>query len=141
MRSGPDCNPSASAASRRVRRPEHGHPPDRPILLGVSHPSDDPARHRVFAVRAGFDTNAEGWVAQVAEQDPNEQRGDWGETAHHGDRPTGFPTAATGLGDAVTMLVTAVDREAEDRLRASETYPEQHWAQDPQRSWTAESEP
>ena len=120
--------------------PPAGSRPDRHILLGVSHPSDDPARHRIFEVRAAFDTNARGWVARVAEQNPNEQRGDWGETAHNSHQSKVFPNAATCLGDAVTTIVGAVDREAEDRLRASETYRERHWALDPQQSWTAETE-
>ena len=56
-------------------RPTQWHPPDRHVSLGVSHPSDDPSRHRVFEVRAVFDPTAGGWVAHVGEQDRNEQRG------------------------------------------------------------------
>ena len=55
---------------RGARRPRH-------ILLGVSHASNDPARHRDFEIRATYDQAANGWVAQVAEQNRNEQPGAW----------------------------------------------------------------
>jgi hypothetical protein len=85
----------------------------RHILLGVSHVSDDPARHRHFEIRATYDQAANGWVAQVAEQNRNEQPGAWAaEVLMNGVRTHVFPTAATCLGDAVTSIVTLVDREA-----------------------------
>ena len=91
---------------RGARRPRH-------ILLGVSHASDDPARHRHFEIRAAYDQAANGWVAQVAEQNRNEQPGAWAaEGLMDGIRSHVFPTAATCLGDAVTSVVTLVDREA-----------------------------
>jgi hypothetical protein len=71
---------------REARQPRH-------ILLGVSHVSDDPTQHRLFEIRAVYDQEADGWVAQVAEQNRNEQPGAW-------------------TPDAVTTLVTLVDREA-----------------------------
>jgi hypothetical protein len=85
----------------------------RHILLGVSHASDDPARHRLFEIRAAYDQAANGWVAQVAEQNRNEQPGVWAaEVLLDGIRTHVFPTAAACLGDAVTSVVTLVDREA-----------------------------
>jgi hypothetical protein len=85
----------------------------RHILLGVSHASDDPAQHRHFEIRAVYDQAATGWVAQVAEQNRNEQPGAWTpELRTDGTKSHVFPTAAACLGDAVTTLVTLVDREA-----------------------------
>jgi hypothetical protein len=91
---------------RGERRPRH-------ILLGVSHASNDPARHRHFEIRATYDQAADGWVAQVAEQNRNEQPGAWAaEVLMDGIRSHVFPTAATCLGDAVTSIVTLFDQEA-----------------------------
>ncbi|MGH2614763.1 MAG: hypothetical protein ACRDJC_05960, partial [Thermomicrobiales bacterium] len=86
--------------------------PDRHILLGVSHPSDDPALHRVFEVRASFDTETRGWFARVGEQNLNEQREAWGPHLTDEGAPASFPTAAACLGDAVATIVAMVDREA-----------------------------
>ena len=88
-------------------------PPDRHILLGVSHPSDDPARHRVFEVRASYDEKKGGWVALAGEQNLNDQRGEWQREIAAESPPHGFPTAAECLGFAVTQLVARADREAE----------------------------
>ena len=85
---------------------------DRHIRVGVSHPSDDPARHRVFEVRAAYDAAAGGWVARVGEQNPNEQLDGWGPRPDGGGRARAFPTAAACLGDAVAAVVAMVDREA-----------------------------
>ena len=95
-------------------RPEVWHSPDRHILLGISHPSDDPARHRTFEVRAAYDAETGTWSARVGEQNLNEQRGDW--DAHRADDPSPprFPTAAACLGDAVARLITMVDQDAHD---------------------------
>ena len=80
---------------------------------GSATPPDDPARHRHFEIRATYDQAANGWVAQVAEQNRNEQPGAWAaEVLMDGIRSHVFPTAATCLGDAVTSLITLVDREA-----------------------------
>ena len=80
---------------------------------GSATPPDDPARHRDFEIRATYDQAANGWVAQVAEQNRNEQPGAWAaEVLMDGIRSHVFPTAATCLGDAVTSVVTLVDREA-----------------------------
>jgi hypothetical protein len=87
---------------------------DRHIRLGVSHPSDDPARHRVFEVRAAYSEAAGGWVAQVGEQNTNEQLQGWGAWLKDGGRERSFPTAAACLGDAVALIVAMVDREADD---------------------------
>jgi len=99
---------------------EHAEPDDdrgerqpRHILLGISHASDDPARHRLFEIRATYDQAATGWVAQVAEQNRNEQPGDGTpELLTDEIQSHVFPTAAACLGDAVTILITLVDREA-----------------------------
>jgi hypothetical protein len=96
-------------------RPEGWQSPDRHILLGISHPSDDPARHRTFEVRATYDAQTGVWSARVGEQNLNEQRGDW--DAHRADNYDAprFPTAAASLGDAVARLITKVDQDAQDR--------------------------
>jgi hypothetical protein len=98
----------------RVLRPTQWHPPDRHVSLGVSHPSDDPSRHRVFEVRAVFDPTAGGWVAHVGEQDRNEQRGAWRPLSGTDLAVGAFPTAAACLGDAVAAIVLLVDQEVED---------------------------
>ena len=93
-------------SDREVRQPRH-------ILLRVSHVSDDPTQHRLFEIRAVYDHEANGWVAQVAEQNRNEQPGAWTpELRTDGTGLNAFPSAAACLGDAVTRLVTLVDREA-----------------------------
>jgi hypothetical protein len=90
---------------REERQPRH-------ILLGVSHVSDDPTQHRLFEIRAVYDHEAHEWVAQVAEQNRNEQPGAWTpELRTDGSGRNAFPTAAGCLGDAVTRLVTLVDQE------------------------------
>ena len=85
---------------------------ERSIRVGVSHPSGDPARHRVFEIRASYDEAAAGWVARVGEENANEQLDRWGAARTLGGRTQAFPTPATCLGEAVAALVTAVDREA-----------------------------
>jgi hypothetical protein len=87
-------------------------------LLGVSHPSDDPSRHRVFEVRATFDAAAGGWVARVGEQDRNEQCGVWGPNLAPGGEVGVFATAAACLGDAVATIVALVDRDAAETAEA-----------------------
>ena len=98
----------------QVVRPAQWHPPDRHVSLAVSHPSDDPSRHRVFEVRAAVDLPAGGWVAHVGERDRNEQRGPWGALSGDGRQGRAFPTAAACLGDAVAAIVAMVDQDAED---------------------------
>jgi hypothetical protein len=112
---GRDASPRTS-----LQGGEHGEQGDdrgqrhaRHILLGVSHASDDPTQHRLFEIRAVYDQAANGWVAQVAEQNRNEQPGAWTpELMRNGLRSHVFPTAAACLGDAVTTLVALVDHEA-----------------------------
>ena len=99
----------------RMLRPEAWHPPDRHILLGISHASDDPARHRTFEVRAAYDAQTGDWSARVGEQNLNEQRGDWEPHRAHANGTPRFPTAATCLGDAVARLISMVDQESQDR--------------------------
>ena len=71
----------------------------RHILLGVSHASDDPARHRLFEIRATYDQAANGWVAQVAEQNRNEQPGAWAaEVLMDGIRSPSSPRRRAVLG-------------------------------------------
>jgi hypothetical protein len=99
--------PASLSDRGRVLRPEVWHSPDRHILLGISHPSDDPARHRIFEVRAAYDGKI------VGEQNLNEQRGDWDPELRDADAAPRFPSAAACLGDAVTRLITLVDQEAQ----------------------------
>ena len=95
-------------------RSQKEHPPDRHILLGVSHHTNDPARHRTFEIRASYDEAQRGWVAQVGEQNLNEQRGAWEpRLVDAGARPV-FLTSAACLSDAVATIVARVDREAND---------------------------
>ena len=89
-------------------------PPARHILLGVSHPTDDPMRHRIFEIRATYDAATRGWVAQVGEQDRNEQRGAWRSILVPDGAATSFPTAASCLGAAVASIIAAVDAQAQD---------------------------
>jgi hypothetical protein len=86
----------------------------RHILLGVSHPTDDPRRHRIFEIRASYDATAAGWVAQVGEQDRNEQRGAWAPLLTPDGATPVFPTAAACLGAAVASLIATVDADALD---------------------------
>ena len=109
-----DGGPTPRAPDGRMVRPEIWRPPDRHILLGVSHPSDDPALHRVFEVRAAFDVVANGWLARVAEQNQNEQSEAWGPHLRGEGAPPVFATAAACLGDAVTSVVAMVDQDAYD---------------------------
>ncbi len=95
-------------------RPEIWQSPDRHILLGISHPSDDPARHRTFEIHAAYDAQTGEWSARVGEQNLNEQRGAWEADWADTDGAPRFPTAAAGLGDAVARLITVVDQEAQD---------------------------
>jgi hypothetical protein len=98
----------------RVLRPVVWRPPDRHILLGVSHASGDPARHRNFEVRASYDAGSGGWTARVSEQNLNEQRGDWEGQLTGGGPPQYFPTPAACLGETVSRLIAIVDQEADD---------------------------
>lgn len=98
-------------ASQQVRS-------DRHILLGVSHPSDDPARHRVFEVRASYSDDAGGWVAQIGEQNINEQFQGWGATLTDEGRVRVFNTPAACLGSAVEIIVAMVDAETESAPEA-----------------------
>ena len=95
-------------------RPDVWRQPDRHILVGISHPSDDPARHRIFEIRATYDAETGAWSARVGEQNLNEQRGDWEPELVDADGAPRFPTAAACLGDAVERLMTIVDQDAQD---------------------------
>ncbi len=86
---------------------------DRHVLVGVSHPSGDPARHRVFEIRAVRHDATGGWTARVGEQDRNEQLGRWDAEADGRLDEKSFATPAECIGDAVATIVTAVDREAD----------------------------
>lgn len=106
--------PAMFAGRSRVLRPDVWHPPDRHILVGISHPSNDPVRHRTFEVRAAYDVETGAWSARVGEQNLNEQRGPWGPDSADANAAQRFSTAAACLGDAVTRLVTMVDQEAQE---------------------------
>ena len=101
LQGGEHPGPAADPAERR----------DRHLRLGVSHPSGDPARHRVFEVRASYDDAAGGWVARFGEENANEQLDGWEPAPRDGGRRRAFPTPASCLGDAVAAIVAAVDRE------------------------------
>jgi hypothetical protein len=98
----------------RVVRPDVWRLPDRHILLGVSHASGDPARHRNFEVRASYDVESGGWTARVSEQNLNEQRGDWEGQLTGGGPAQLFPTPAACLGETVGRLIAIVDQQADD---------------------------
>lgn len=85
---------------------------DRHIVIGVSHPSDDPARHRVFEIWAAYSDAAGGWVARLGEQNVNEQFQGWGARLSDGERERVFATPAACFGDAVATIVAMVDQEA-----------------------------
>jgi hypothetical protein len=103
LHGGEHAGPASNRAEQQTRH----------ILLGVGHASDDPARHHHFEIRAPYDQATNGWVAQVAEQNRNEQPGAWAaEGLMDGIRSLVFPAAAACLGDAVTNTVTLVDQEA-----------------------------
>jgi hypothetical protein len=104
--------PPEPAASDVPLRPQVLRPADRHIVLGVSHPSNDPVRHRTFEIRATYDMSTHGWIAHVGEQNLNEQRGAWAPVASQ-DRPATFPTAAACLGHAVAEIVAAFDWDDE----------------------------
>ena len=106
--------PGATSNRGRMVRPEVWRSPDRHILLGISHASDDPARHRTFEVRAAYDAQTGDWTARVGEQNLNEQRGDWESHRANANGTPRFPTAATCLGDAVARLIALADQEAQD---------------------------
>lgn len=99
------------AGNGKVLRPAVWHRQDRHILLGVSHASGDPSRHRDFAVRATFDMVLGGWVARVAEQNSNDQRDVWGLHPIAPGEGRAFPTVATSLGDAVTGIIAMADQD------------------------------
>lgn len=116
MNAGDEPNRVRGSADRKVLRPAMWRQQDRHIILGVSHPSDDPSRHRVFEVRATYDAARGGWVASAGEQDLNEQRGDWGRVLTGQNQGQAFPTAAACLGHATAAIIAAVDRDAQDGL-------------------------
>jgi hypothetical protein len=86
--------------------------PERFIRLGVGHPSSDPARHRVFDVRATYSSEAGGWVAQLGEQNVNDQFQGFGARLSNSTGVRVFETPAACLGDAVATIVAMVDSEA-----------------------------
>ena len=85
---------------------------DRYISVGISHPSNDPGRHRVFEILASYDEATGGWVARVGEQNPNGQLQGWASGPRDGDQARTFPTPAACLGAAVAAVVAMVDGEA-----------------------------
>lgn len=101
LRGGDPMGPSSNS----------GEVGDRHIRVGVSHPSDNPALHRVFEVTASFDAAAGGWVARAREENLNEQLQGGRLELRDGERAPAFSTAAACLGDAVAKLVAATDRE------------------------------
>jgi hypothetical protein len=112
MPSGHDAGRPPRAEATPVLRPDQWRRGERHIRLGVSHPSGDPALHRVFEVRAVFDDRTGGWVAQVGEQNLNEQRGAWEPLPPQEIGRRILPTPAACLGEAVATIIAAVDQEA-----------------------------
>lgn len=92
-------------------RTEHA---ERHVLLGVSHPSSDPARHRTFEVRATFDASRNGWTARFGEKNLNDQIARWTKQLPDEDTAVVSPTATDCLGSAVLSLIAMVEREAGD---------------------------
>lgn len=86
----------------------------RHIVVGVSHPSDDPTRHRVFEICAIDDGVSGGWIADVDEQNANAQPDRWSAWQAVRGRHRPFPTAAACLGHAVELIVATVAHEAVD---------------------------
>jgi hypothetical protein len=116
-RGAPPSTSTETAAPRRPARPFPGDrvaDTDRHILLGVSQPTDDPSQHRAFVLRAHHDAAAGGWVAQIGEQNRNDQIDGWEAAAGLDVAPLVFPTAAACLGAAVTRLIEVVDRDVVD---------------------------
>lgn len=91
----------------KLAPPAIWHPADRHVVLGISHASNDPARHRTFQIRASYDANRGGWQAFVGEQNLNDQRGDWMQLL--AETTSIFPTAAACLGNATTTIVALFD--------------------------------
>ena len=114
MPQAPDSDRAQHIRGGRILRPDIWRPPDRHILLGISHASGDPARHRNFEVRASYDAGSGGWTARVSEQNLNEQRGDWEGQLTGGGATQVFPTPAVCLGETVGRLIAIVDQEADD---------------------------
>ena len=83
----------------------------RHLRVGVSHPSGDPARHRAFEVRASYRAGI-GWVADLTEENLNDQLQVAAVSMQGTDHAEALPTAAACLGDAVAMLVRTVDDDA-----------------------------
>ena len=94
----------------RGRDDASGERRDRHIRVGISHPSGDPARHRVFAIRATFDATVGGWIARIGEENANAQLAEW-EPQHDDGGPRVVSSPAACLGDAVTALIDLVDRD------------------------------
>ena len=86
----------------------------RHIVVGISHPSNDPTRHRVFEVRAVPNGQDGGWVASCEEQNANAQPDRWPAWLPNDHRNHPFPTAAACLGNAVEFIVSTLAREAVD---------------------------
>jgi hypothetical protein len=103
------------AARQGAQRPKVRRlPRERHLRIGVSHVSNDPARHRTFELRAAYDVERGGWVAWVGEQNLNDQPGAWRPVAGDGAAPV-FASAALCLGHAVAAIVADVDKDADDR--------------------------
>ena len=108
-RNGSDRRTAAGDGAAAKR----GRPKDRYLRVGVGHPSGDATLHRDFEVRASYNEDAGGWVAQVGEQNRNHQIDVWG-PAPGGGQVAGFATPAACLGNAVAGIVEMADAEAAD---------------------------
>lgn len=90
-----------------------GSTADRQILLGVSHPSNDPALHRTFEIHATYDAANRGWMARFGEKNANDQLVAWRRCHADDGAARRFTSAQACLGSAVTTIIAMVEREGE----------------------------
>jgi hypothetical protein len=107
-------SPVPASLPAETMSPQRPLPASRHIVVGVSDPSDDPSRHRVFEIRAVYDATAGGWIAGVDEQNANAQPEWWPRWQPGEGRAPASPTAAACLGRAVEIIVDMVAGEASD---------------------------
>lgn len=88
-------------------------PATRHIVVGISDPSDDPSRHRVFQISAVYDATAQGWRAAITEENANAQPGPWLRQSAVSDRAPMAPTAPACLGRAVELIVSVIANDAD----------------------------
>jgi hypothetical protein len=85
---------------------------DRHSQGGISRPTDDPAQHHAYTVRARYDPAAGGWVARIGEKTHNDEFAGWDPETDAERVRAVFPSAAACLRAAVVRLIDLVDRAA-----------------------------